>query len=150
MPTDPRPSHFSEPAAPTIVRSICRALDALGYACLTEFSLANNRRADLLALGRRGEVAIVEVKSSLADFRADRKWPDYRDYCDILYFGIGPDFPREVIPEDCGLIVADCFGAAILRESERRPLSAARRRALTLGFALAAAQRLRRFTDPGL
>ena len=78
--------------------------------------LANGRRADMLALGRDGELVIVEIKSSVADFRADRKWPEYRDYCDRLYFAVAGGFPQELIPEECGLIVADGFGAAFLRE----------------------------------
>jgi len=141
---------LSEAPAIFIARSIARMFEQFGHASLTEFSLANGRRADLLALDRRGEIAIVEVKSSLADFRADRKWPEYRDYCDALYFGIGPDFPREIIPEECGLIVADRFGALILRESGKTPLAASRRRAVTLQFALTAAQRLRQVIDPPL
>jgi hypothetical protein len=136
------------PPAALLARSICRAFEQLGYAGLTEFALANGRRADILALGRGGEIAIIEVKTSLADFRADRKWPEYREFCDRLYFGVAAGFPADLIPEECGLVVADAFDAAILREPTARPLAAARRRALTLRFALTAAGRLRRLTDP--
>ena len=88
------------------------------------------------------------MKSSVADFRSDRKWPDYREFCDRLAFAVAADFPRELIPEDCGLIVADPFGATILREGAHQALAPARRRAMTLRFARLAAGRLQRLTDP--
>jgi hypothetical protein len=135
------------PAA-LLARGICRALDQLGYASLVEFPLANGRRADILALGKTGELAIVEIKSSVADFRADRKWASYREFADRLYFAVPNEFPALLIPEECGLIVADGFGAALLRHGVATPLGAARRRALTLRFALDAAMRLRRQLDP--
>lgn len=135
--------------APFLARGVCRALDQLGYATLHEFSLANGRRADVMAIGRGGEIAIVEIKSSLADFRADHKWPDYWEFCDRLYFAVAASFPRDIVPAECGLIIADPFGAAVLRQPLPRALNAARRRAVTLRFALAGAQRLRRLLDPG-
>jgi len=110
--------------------------------------LANGRRADLLGLGRDGTLLIVEVKSSVADFRSDRKWREYRTFCDRLAFAVAADFPRELVPDDCGLIVADPFGALILREGVHAPLAAARRRAVTLRFARMAASRLARHLDP--
>ena len=134
--------------AALLARSTCRALDQLGYASLLEFALANGRRADILALGRSGELMIIEIKSSVADFRADRKWAAYRDFADRLYFAVPNDFPTLLIPEECGLIVADAFGAAVLRHGVATPLAAARRRAVTLRFATAAANRLRRQLDP--
>jgi hypothetical protein len=135
--------------AALLARGVCRALGQLGFATLTEFALANGRRADVVALGRGGEIAIVEVKSSPADFRADRKWPEYWEFCDRLYFAVAAEFPRLLLPEGCGLVIADPFGAQILREPPPRPLSPARRRAVTLRFALTGAQRLRRQLDPG-
>lgn len=140
-------------AAPTVTaallaRGICRALEQLGYASLLEFPLANGRRADILALGKSGDLSIVEIKSSVADFRADRKWTEYRDFADRLYFAVPNGFPTILIPEECGLIVADGFGAAVLRHGVTTPLAAARRRAVTLRFAMAAATRLRRQLDP--
>jgi hypothetical protein len=93
---------------------------------------------------------IVEIKSSVEDFRADQKWPDYEPWCDRFYFAVPETFPQELIPEACGLMVADGWGAAILRESPVRLLPHARRRALTLRAALAASERLLRLTDPGL
>ncbi len=131
-----------------LARGICRALEQLGYASLREFPLANRRRADILALGRTGDLMIIEIKSSVADFRADRKWAFYREFADRLYFAVPNEFPSLLIPEECGLIVADAFGAAVLRHGALTPLAPARRRALTLRFALAAASRLRRQLDP--
>ena len=135
--------------AKDIFRGTSRALAQLGYASLAEVPLANGRRADLVAMSRDGSLLIVEVKSSVADFRADRKWPDYRDFCDRLAFAVAADFPRHLIPEECGLIVADPFGAAILREGVETRLAPARRRALTQRFARIAAARLTRLLDPG-
>jgi hypothetical protein len=132
-----------------LARGVCRALDQLGYATIPEFRLANGRRADVMALGRAGEIAIVEIKSSVADFRGDQKWPEYWAFCDRLYFAVAASFPHDLVPAECGLILADPFGAAVLREPERRPVSAARRRAVILRFALVGASRLRRLVDPG-
>ena len=113
----------------------------LGYAPLLEAPLPNGRRADVMALGPRGEVVIVEVKSSLEDFRADQKWREYLTYCDAFYFAVAPEFPRAVLPEGPGLIVADGFGGAILTEAPSAPLAGARRKALTLAFGRLAALR---------
>ena len=131
-----------------LARGVRRALEQLGYASLLEFPLANRRRADILALGKTGDLMIIEIKSSVADFRADRKWAFYREFADRLYFAVPNEFPVLLIPEECGLIVADPFGAAVLRHGILAPLAPARRRALTLRFALAAAGRLRRQLDP--
>jgi len=131
-----------------LARGVGRALAQRGYASLTEVSLANGRRADVMGLGRAGELVIVEVKSSLQDFRSDAKWPEYREFCDRFYFAVAEDFPREAIPEDCGLIVADGFGGAVLREAPMLALAAARRKAVTLRFALVSSERLRRLLDP--
>ena len=114
----------------------------LGYAPVLEAPLPNGRRADVMALGARGEIAIVEVKSSLEDFRADQKWREYQPYCDSFYFAVSPDFPREALPPGPGQIVADGFGGAILVDAALSPLPAARRKALTLACARLAASRL--------
>ena len=134
--------------AALLARGVCRALTQLGYASLVEFPLANGRRADVLALGSTGDLVIVEVKSSVADFRADQKWPAYRDFSDRLYFAVATSFPTVLIPEECGLMVADPFGAVLLREARATPLNPSRRRALTLRFARTAAARLHRSLDP--
>lgn len=120
----------------------------MGHAVLFEARLGNYRRADVLSLSRDGRIAIAEVKSGLPDFRADRKWPDYTDYCDQFYFAVAADFPVVRLPSDCGVIIADDFGAAIIREAPALALSAARRRALTLRLARQAAARLHRLADP--
>ncbi len=142
------PEAPDDPIARQVARGVCRRLDQLGHAALTEFVLATGRRADILALGPAGELAIVEIKSCLADFRADGKWADYLGYCERYYFAVPRGFPLEVLPEDQGLILADGYDAEILREAPHRPLSAARRKALTLRFGLVAARRLRLLLDP--
>ena len=125
----------------TVTRGAARLLTALGYAPLAEVTLPNGRRADLMALGPRGEIFIVEVKSGIDDFRVDVKWPEYRPYCDAFAFAVAPEFPREILPAEPGLIVADGFGGAILREAPVVALVGARRKALTLAFARLAALR---------
>src|ERR1700756_804627 len=118
--------------AALLVRGVCRTLEHLAYVSLMEFPLANGRRADILALGKTGDLIIVEIKTSVADFRADRKWATYRDFADRFYFAVPNHFPQMLIPEECGLMVADPFGAALLRDGHTMPLAAGRRRALTL------------------
>ena len=142
------PGIDSTATATLLARGICRALDQLGYAGLVEFPLINGRRADILGLGKAGDLLIIEIKSSVADFRGDRKWASYRDFADRLYFAVPDHFPQGLIPEECGLMVADPFGAAVLRDGRTTPLNPARRRALTLRFARIAAARLYRSLDP--
>lgn len=132
-----------------LARGLSRHFRALGQVCLTEFSLHNRRRADVIALDREGAFTIVEIKSSRADFMTDQKWQEYLQFCDRFYFAVDENFPSELIPDDCGLIIADRFGAEILRESPHDPLHASRRKALNLRFARAAARRLMDLTDPG-
>ena len=124
-----------------VTRGAARLLIDLGYAPLAEVTLPNGRRADLMALGRKGEIFIVEIKSSLEDFRTDLKWREYQPYCDAFAFAVGPEFPREVLPAEPGLIVADGFGGAVLREATVARLAGARRKALTLAFGRLAALR---------
>lgn len=128
--------------AARLARGVCRSFAEQGLASLVEFHLANGRRADVIALDGRGGLVIVEIKSSLADFRSDGKWPEYRDFCDRFYFAVAAEFPRQVLPEDCGLICADAYGAVVEREAPEHPLKPARRKAVTLRFAQAAARRL--------
>ena len=113
-----------------------------------ELPLPSGRRADLVALGGDGEIIIVEIKSSVADFRADRKWMEYRLHCDRLFFATIADVPGKIFPPDAGLIVADAFGAAILCEAPEHRLAAATRKAVMLRFAHAAAHRLQALVDP--
>lgn len=137
-------------AAAEIKRGVRRTLAAHGLSSLTEFTLKGGRRADIIAVDGKGKFTIVEVKSSVADFRADSKWPEYRDYCDLFYFAVRADFPLDLIPENCGLLVADAYEASILRGAPEHPINAARRRSVLLRFATAVAGRLHRIEDPGL
>lgn len=123
---------------------------ACGNAVVSELPLSSGRRADIVILTRKGDLWIVEIKSSLADFRSDSKWGDYREHCDQLFFAVDDQFPHDVLPDDTGLIIADRYGAEIIREAPEHRLSAARRKAVTLRFARAAAFRLQSAIDPGL
>jgi hypothetical protein len=125
-----------------VTRGAARLFVALGYAPLMEVGLPNGRRADIMALGPRGEIAIAEVKSGLDDYRTDRKWGAYLDYCDAFYFAVSPEFPRDILPTAPGLIVADAFDGAVLRETLATPLAGARRKALTIAFGRLAAGRV--------
>ncbi len=129
-------------------RGVCRMLRQRGFASLCELPLADGRRADIMALGDMGEIWIVEIKSSPEDFYADHKWPFYAAFCDRLYFAIPPGMDRAIMPPAAGLIVADSFGAEVLRDSALAPLAAARRKAVMLRFGRAAAFRLHGLADP--
>jgi hypothetical protein len=131
-----------------VARGTARLLASLGFTVVSELPLPSGRRADLTALGPGGEVWIVEIKSSIADFRADQKWMDYRSHCDRLFFATTLDVPCEIFPPDTGLIVADAFGASIVCEAPEHRLHAATRKTLTLAFARAAALRLSALADP--
>lgn len=135
-------------AAAALQRGVCRTFRLLGYSVVTELPLANGRRADVVGLSSAGDVLIVEIKSCLLDYRTDGKWQDYLDYCDRLYFAVDADFPCEVIPEHAGLILADRYGAELVRDPVEARLSAARRKAMMLCFARAAALRLQHHLDP--
>jgi len=133
---------FTRPETTSAVtRGSARLFAALGFAPLLEVGLPNGRRADIMALGPRGQIAIAEVKSSLEDFRTDRKWGDYLPFCDAFYFAVAPEFPRDILPGGPGLIVADAFDGAVLREPPASPLAGARRKALTIAFGRLAALR---------
>jgi len=131
-----------------LARGTARLFAELGHSCLAEFRLRNGRRADLIAVAPDGGFSIVEIKSSIADYRADQKWQDYLPFCDRFYFCVAEDFPRDILPEETGLIIADAYGAAVLRESDTAPMHASRRRALTLRYARTAGRRLMRHVDP--
>lgn len=124
-----------------VTRGAARLLADLGYAPLAEVTLPNGRRADLMALGPKGEIVIVEVKSGIEDYRVDRKWHEYMPYCDRFAFAVAPEFPQEILPEEPGLIVCDGFGGAVLREAPIAPLAGARRKALIVAFGRLAAMR---------
>ena len=142
----------ADPIAEEIRKGVSRLFVVNGQMPIAEFTLPNGRRADIAALDREGILTIVEIKSSIADFRSDSKWPEYLDYCDALYFAVKPDFPSEILPGTCGLILADRYGGEIVRgpSPEHSKLVPARRKALTLRFARTAALRLAIRQDPAL
>ena len=131
-----------------VARGTGRVLRRLGLVVVPEVGLPDGRRADLVAVGRRGDIWIVEIKSSVIDFQVDRKWPDYRNHCDRLHFAVSPDFPVEILPEDTGLIVADNYDGALIREAPDHRLTSHTRRAMTLLIARIAAARLHQAIDP--
>jgi hypothetical protein len=136
------------PAALDVCRGVARVLRAYGFAAVSEVTLANGRRADVAGISDSGAIWIVEVKSCLEDFRADQKWHEYREFCDRLFFAVAPGFPREVLPPDTGLIIADRYGGEIVRPAPEHKLAAARRKAMTLRLARLAALRLQALIDP--
>lgn len=144
LPPDGRQSE----TALLVGRGTRRLLRGLGFSTVSELTLASNRRADLVALGPDGTIFIVEIKSSIEDFRVDQKWPDYRLHCDRLFFAIPESVPQEIMPEDAGLILADAYGAEILRDAPEHKLAAATRKSMLLNIARAAADRLHRLADP--
>jgi len=133
-----------------IIRGVRRHLVALGAAPLDEVTLPSGRRADVMALWPNGDLWIVEIKSSVEDFRVDLKWPDYRAHCDRLYFATTPRVPVDIFPTDCGLIIADAHGADIFRDAPEHRLAAATRKSLTARFARLGALRLAGLLDPSL
>lgn len=149
LPTAPDDGRQSETAL-RVARGARRLLRAHGFASVVEMPLPSGRRADIVALGRDGRVVIVEVKSSVADFRADVKWPDYRLHCDELYFAIPTEAPSEIFPVDAGLIIADAYGAEFVRPAPEHRLAAATRRSMLLRFGHLAADRLHQLWDRDL
>jgi hypothetical protein len=144
LPPDRRQSE----TALAIARGTARLLRSLGFACVSELPLPSGRRADLVALNERGEIWIVEIKSSLEDLRADQKWPEYRAHCDRLFFAFTADLPCEICPAGTGLIIADAYGAHMHCEAPEHRLPAATRKSMTVRFAMAAAGRINRLVDP--
>ena len=155
QPQDPDPPdglNDDQPApqdqtAQRLARGTARMLRHYGDVSLSEFTLGSGRRADLIALDGKGRVTIIEIKSSLTDFRSDAKWPSYLEFCDFFYFAVAPNFPRKILPGEVGLIAADGYGAEILRPSPDFKLNGARRRSLQLQFAQTAARRLQSLVD---
>ncbi len=132
-----------------IRRGVARLLTDLGYGVLYEFKLTSGRRVDVIGLNDEAEFVIVEVKSSVEDFRSDRKWREYLPFCDRFFFGVSERFPDRLLPGDCGVIVADAYGGAIRREAAPVSVNGTRKRRQIVRFALAAAGRLQRRIDPG-
>ena len=144
LPIDGRQSE----RALAIARGTARLLHAHGFCVVSELPLASGRRADLVGLDPKGEIWIVEIKSSIADFRADHKWMDYRLHCDRLFFATCRDVPCEIFPPDTGLIVADEFGASFVCEAPQHRVPAPTRKSMMLAIARAAALRLQALADP--
>jgi hypothetical protein len=136
------------PAACAISRGVARLLKSHAMAAVSEVALANGRRADIVGLSDNGSIWIVEIKSSLQDFRADQKWPEYRDFCDRFFFAVLPDFPREVLPAQTGLIIADHHGGDIVAHAPEHKIPSWRRQRMTLQVARTAALRLQAAMDP--
>ena len=137
------------PTALRVQRGVMRLLRAnYDFACLSEVPLANGRRADVLGIGPKGEIWIVEIKSSLIDFRVDAKWPDYKDFCDRFFFAKPPELDPDIFPAEEGLIAADAHDAAVLRMAAETPLPGARRKALLLRLVRLGADRIHTLMDP--
>lgn len=133
-----------------VQRGVMRTLRGqFDLCCFAEVPLATGRRADILAVGPRGEIWIVEIKSSLEDFRVDLKWHEYKEFCDRFYFAKPPKLDNAIFPETEGLIVADGHGAEIVRGANDDPLPAARRKALMLRLTRLGADRIHALMDPG-
>jgi hypothetical protein len=144
----PLPDRRQSETALAIARGTARLLRSLGFCCISELPLPSGRRADLVALNDRGEIWIIEIKSSVEDLRADQKWQDYRAHCDRLLFAFTQDLPCDIFPKETGLIVADAYGAYLHCEAPEHRLPAPTRKLMTVRFALAAAQRINRLVDP--
>ncbi|PTW48319.1 hypothetical protein C8N38_10870 [Rhodovulum kholense] len=140
------------PLAPgqLLARGVCRHLRDLGFATVEELAPAAGLRVDVMALGPKDEIWVIECKSSRADFTSDRKWTGYLDWCDRFFWAVDADFPSELLPPDTGLILADAYGADLVREAPESRLAPARRKALIHRFARHAALRLQALRDPGL
>ena len=144
----PPPDGRQSETALAVARGTARLLRSLGFSSVSELPLPSGRRADLVALNERGDIWIVEIKSSVEDLRADRKWEDYRAHCDRLFFAFTQELPPEIFPKDTGLIVADAYGAHMLCDAPEHRLAAPTRKLMTVRFALLAAQRMSRLLDP--
>jgi hypothetical protein len=143
-----RPDGRQSETALAVQRGVGRLMRSFGFAILNEFTLATGRRADVIALGDGGAIWIIEIKSSLLDFKVDQKWPEYREFCDRFFFAIPQTLDPGIIPFEAGLIIADNWGAEILRQSGETILHASRRKAVTLAFARVSSQRLHSLYDP--
>ena len=143
-----KPDGRQSETAAAIQRGVGRLLRAHDFALLTEFTLGSGRRADVIGLSPKGLLWIIEIKSSPNDFKVDLKWPEYRDYCDCFSFAIPQTMNADLMPLDAGLIIADQWGAEIVRAAPDHPLHASRNRAVHMAFARVAAQRLHGLMDP--
>lgn len=133
-----------------LARGVCRHLLGHDFACLEEFSPERGKRVDVMALGPKGEIWVIECKSSRADFTSDSKWAGYLDWCDRYFWAVDAAFPTDLLPDGTGLIVADSYDAEILRMAPETRLAPARRTALIRRFARHAALRLQALRDPAV
>ncbi|WP_292291879.1 MmcB family DNA repair protein [Marivita sp.] len=131
-----------------LARGVCRHLASHGFAVVEEFVPDRGLRVDVMALGPKGEIWVVECKSSRADFQSDQKWEGYLDWCDRYFWAVDLDFPSELLPVETGLIIADGYDAEIVRMAPEDKLAAARRTKLIRKFAVHAARRLQALRDP--
>ena len=150
MPELPRIVDLRQSAtALRVQRGVMRHLrEAHDVCCFAEVPLRNGRRADVVGLGPKGEIWIVEIKSSLIDYQVDRKWPHYKEFCDRFFFAKPPELDPDIFPAEEGLIVADAHDAAILRMAPDTPLPPARRKAMLLKLARLGADRVHVLMDP--
>lgn len=144
----PPPDGRQSQTALAVARGTARWLASLGFSCISELPLPSGRRADLVALNGRGDLWIVEIKSSVEDLRADNKWHEYRAHCDRLFFAFPQDLPCDIFPAGTGLIVADAYGAHLHCEAPEHRLPAPTRKLMTVRFGMAAALRINRLIDP--
>lgn len=140
-------SEFLQPGQ-LLARGVCRHLLSYNFVSVEEFVPERGRRVDVMAIGPKGEIWVVECKSSLADYQADSKWDGYLPWCDRFFWAVDAEFPVEVLPEGSGLIIADAYGAEIIHMGDEDKLPPARRKSLSLKFARDAARRLHRLRDP--
>ncbi|MDI3335360.1 MmcB family DNA repair protein [Defluviimonas aestuarii] len=133
-----------------LARGVCRHLLHHGFVTVEELVPTSGLRLDVLALGPKGELWIVECKSSRVDFTSDRKWQNYLEWGDRFFWAVDADFPVELLPEGTGLILADAYDAEIVRMGPEEPLAGARRKVMLQKFARHAALRLQGFRDPGV
>lgn len=157
MPDDLQPDDHQPDTAPPppkpgqlLARGVCRHLLHLGFVTVEELVPAPGLRVDVMALGPKGEIWVVECKSSRTDFQSDRKWRGYLDWCDRFFWAVDADFPGELLPDASGLILADAFDAEIVRMPEETRLAPARRKAMVQKFARHAALRAQAARDPGV
>ncbi|WP_371228787.1 MmcB family DNA repair protein [Roseovarius sp. 2305UL8-3] len=132
-----------------LARGVCRALQGYDFVSIEEFTPERGKRVDVMALGPKGEVWVIECKSSRADFTSDAKWEGYLEWCDRYFWAVDEAFPTDLLPDGTGLIIADAYNAEIIRMAPETKLPASRRTALTRRFARHAALRLHGLRDPG-
>ena len=133
-----------------LARGVCRHMASHDFVTVEEFVPERGKRVDVMAVGPKGEIWVIECMSSRVDFTSDQKWDGYLEWCDRYFWAVDTEFPTELLPDDTGLIIADAYNAEIIRMGPEEKLAAARRKALTLRFARHAARRLQGLRDPRL